>query len=123
MGGSTTAIPTRTLIYVTSMAQARRRMAAAVKALRTTADDYGFGAGDVATLGRWLEGFHPDALVELDYGGLVHLMDDEALRADESVAEVTAVLEGMVRDPVVARAMHDRLNNRWRSVEVLSAAN
>jgi hypothetical protein len=123
VGGPTTAVPTRTLIYVASMAEARRRTAAAIKALRTAAGDYGFGVGDVAALGRWLEGFHPDALVELDYGGLVHLMDDDALRADESVAEVAAALDRMARDPVMARAMRERLRNRWRSVRALSTAN
>lgn len=122
-GGPTTAVPTRTLIYVTSMAAARRRTAAASKALRIATGDYGFAIGDVATLGRWLEGFHPQGLVELDYGGLVHLMDDDALRADESVAEVAAVFERMARDPVVARAMHERLRSRWRSVQALSTAN
>ena len=41
-------------------------------------------------MARWLEEFHPHSLVELDYGGLVHLMDDETLQADESVAELAA---------------------------------
>jgi hypothetical protein len=129
VGGPTTAVPTRTLIYVTSMAQARRRLAGAGTALRIAAGDagdagdYGVGAGAVGALGRWLEGFHPDALVELDYGGLVRLMSDAALRADESVAEVAAMLAGMVRDPVMARAMYERLRGRWRFVQALSAAN
>jgi hypothetical protein len=135
VGGPTTTAPPRTLMYVTSMGLARRRLAAAIPALRGASGDRGLGIGDgprvgdgfgvggVATLGRWLEGFHPDALVELDYGGLVHLLTDEALRADESVAEVAAVLEGIVRDRVVARAMYERLRTRWRSVQALSNAN
>ncbi len=36
-------------------------------------------AGDLAEVGRWLEDFHPCSLVELDYGGLVHLVSDDAL--------------------------------------------
>ena len=46
-------------------------------------------------IGCWLEEFHPHSLVELDYGGLVHLLDDEALRADQSVAEVSAAVSAL----------------------------
>ena len=38
----------------------------------------------VEGVARWLEEFHPHSLVELDYGGLVHLFDDEELVDDES---------------------------------------
>ncbi len=50
---------------------------------------------DVEDMARWLEEFHPHSLVELDYGGLVHLMDDDALQADQSVAELSAALTGL----------------------------
>jgi len=46
-------------------------------------------------IGRWLEEFHPHSLVELDYGGLVQLLDDDALRADQSVAEVSATVSAL----------------------------
>ena len=35
--------------------------------------------GGLAEVDRWLEEFHPYSLVELDYGGLVHLVSDDAL--------------------------------------------
>ena len=68
---------------------------------------------------------YPDALVELDYDGLVHLLGDAALRGRSvsEVAEVVAVLEGMVGDRVMARAMYERLRSRWRSVQALSNTN
>lgn len=123
----TTAPPARALLYVTSMTQARRRVAKAIGTVRGAGDgtgsEVGLEAGVVATLGRWLEEFHPHALVELDYGGLVHLVDDEALTSDESVAEVAAVLDGMRRDRAVALAMYERVQARWRSVRALEKAN
>ena len=122
-GAPAMAVPVRTLIYVTSMAQARRRVAKAVRVVRNARVGDGFEVGDVATLGRWLEAFHPHALVELDYGGLVHLMDDKALCADESVAEMAAVLDGMQRDRAVALAMYERVQARWRCVRALENAN
>ncbi|WP_306434450.1 hypothetical protein [Actinomadura roseirufa] len=124
--GPATAAPTRTLIYVTPMGEARRRVSAALVAVR---DDLGDGAvspstGRLETLGRWLGDFHPRALVELDYGGLVHLLDDQTLSADESVAEMAVALAAGARgEAELAVAMYKRLRARWRPVRALEAAN
>jgi hypothetical protein len=122
-GGPTTATPVRTLIYVTPMAQARRRVARALNVVRRYEGE-GFDFGEVESVGRWLEEFHPHSLVELDYGGLVHLLDDAALRADESVAEVAAAITGMdTGQAELAIAMHKRVVSRWRVVRALESAN
>ena len=71
-------------------------------------------------VGRWLEEFHPHSLVELDYGGLVQMLDDDALRADQSVAEVSAAVSALAsREYELAGAMHQRLRARWRSLEAI----
>jgi hypothetical protein len=122
-GGPTTATPTRTLIYVTPMAQARRRLARALNVIRRHVDA-GFDVGEVESVGRLLEEFHPHSLVELDYGGLVHVMDDAALRADESVGEVAAAVTGMeTGEAELAVAMYQRVVARWRGVRALESAN
>lgn len=122
-GGPMTATPTRTLIYVTPMAQARRRVARARGVLRRQMGDE-LDLGDIESVGRWLEEFHPHSLVELDYGGLVHLLDDAALRADESVGEVAAAIMGLETGQAeVAVAMHKRVTARWRVVRALESAN
>ena len=61
------------------MSRARRRLARALAVLRPSVDDHAVIAG-VEDLGRWLEEFHPRSVVELDYGDLVHLLDDAELR-------------------------------------------
>jgi len=148
-----TASATRTLIYATTMAQARRRVARALGTVRRiprTAQPPqgasggrapgqssaaleakpGQGAPPTAALvrisvaleevGRWLEEFHPHALVELDYGGLVQLLDDDALRADQSVAEVSAAVSALAsREFELAAAMYQRLRARWRELEAI----
>lgn len=122
-GGPTTAAPTRTLIYVTTMAQARRRLARALNVIRRHVEG-GLDVSEVESVGRWLEEFHPHSLVELDYGGLVHVMDDVALRADESVGEMAAALNGMeTGQPEFAVAMYRRVITRWRTVRALESAN
>jgi hypothetical protein len=119
----TTTAPARNLLYVTSMAQARRRVARALQVIRRH-------IGEVATLtqveevGRWLEEFHPHSLVELDYGGLVHLMDDETLQADQSVAELAAALTGLdTGQEELAFAMYQRVILRWKPIQALESAN
>jgi hypothetical protein len=134
-----TASATRTLVYATTMAQARRRVARALATLRRVPGTPGVpgkrsdgrrGAPSRAELarasaaleeiGRWLEEFHPHSLVELDYGGLVQLLDDDALRADQSVAEVSAAVSALAsREFELAAAMHQRLRGRWRQLEAI----
>jgi len=120
--GPATASATRALSYTTAMAEARRRVARALNALQATGSDA--LSREIAQVGRWLEEFHPHSLVELDYGTLVYLLDDEALRADQSVAEVSAAIsasrEGQLE---LASALYQRLRSRWRALESLEAAN
>jgi hypothetical protein len=80
--------------------------------------------GDLAEVGRWLEDFHPYSLVELDYGGLVHLVSDDALCSDQSVAEIRAAIDGAARDECeVAVAMYMRARDRWRAFAEFEQAN
>ncbi|MQA93971.1 MAG: hypothetical protein GEV11_04750 [Streptosporangiales bacterium] len=114
---------TRTLVYLTSMVQARRRVARAVAVIRRSLGD-GDVLADIDDLGRWIEEFHPHSLVELDYGGLVHLLDDAALQADQSVAEVAAALTGLeTGQEELTMAMYKRLTGRWKSVQARESAN
>jgi hypothetical protein len=134
-GRPATASATRTLVYATTMAQARRRVARALATVRRvpgtalgTDPDGGASATTdlvratvaLEEIGRWLEEFHPHSLVELDYGGLVQLLDDDALRADQSVAEVSATVSALAnREFELAAAMYQRLRARWRDLEAV----
>ena len=54
----------------------------------------------------------------LDELGLVQLLDDDALRADQSVAEVSAAVSALTsREYELAAAMYRRLRARWRELE------
>jgi hypothetical protein len=122
-GQDVTTATGRNLIYVTSMAQARRRAARALNVLRRHLGDAAANF-DVEDVARWLEEFHPHSLVELDYGGLVHLMDDDALQADQSVAELSAALTGLdTGQEELAYAMYQRVILRWKSMQQLESAN
>jgi len=131
-GGRATAAGTRTLVYATAMAQARTRVAKALGVIRRAhgrpAEDALGGdpaamAAELKEVGAWLEEFHPHALVELDYGGLVHLLDDGALCADQSVAEISAAISAVSAGEIeFAAAMCHRFTRRWRALEALEQA-
>ncbi|GII77417.1 hypothetical protein Sru01_23990 [Sphaerisporangium rufum] len=113
----------RNLLYVTSMAQARRRVARALLVIRRHVGEV-TTLTDVEEVGRWLEEFHPHSLVELDYGGLVHLMDDATLQGDQSAAELSAALTGLdTGQEELAYAMYQRVIVRWKSIQALETAN
>jgi hypothetical protein len=63
---------------------------------------------------RWLSHFHPGSAVELDYGGLVQLMDDQTLITDTSAKDVHASLDALERgDADVASTNYERLRDFW----------
>ena len=63
---------------------------------------------------RWLRHFDPGALVELDYGGLVGLMDDQTLAADTSAEDVAEALAALREgDAERAMASYRRLRDFW----------
>lgn len=130
--GQRTAAGTRTLVYATAMARARQRAkwalgvlrrAAARPANRCLAEGVPPLASALGDIEAWLEEFHPESLVELDYGGLVHLLTDGALCADQSVAEVGAAVGALANgETEFATAMYRRFACRWRALEARERA-
>ncbi len=126
-----TASATRAMVYTTPMSRARRRVARSLATLRSLPPSFSEDTweplraeGDLADVGRWLEEFHPYSLVELDYGGLVHLLSDDALCGEQSVAEVAAALDGAATgERELAVAMFRRVHSRWRAFAEFELAN
>ncbi len=119
----TTRVTGRSLVYRTPMSRARRRTARALAVLRATLED-GLVTAAVEDLGRWLEEFHPRSMVELDYGGLVHLIDDEALREDESARDVATALAALTEgDGERAAAAYSRVTERMKALQSVESAN
>ncbi len=123
-GSPTTTAPAgRRLVYRTAMSRARRRTARALDVLRRTVEDGPVTAG-VEEVGRWLEAFHPRSLVELDYGGLAHLLDDAELTQDESARDIAGALRALDDgDPSRAAAAYARVTARSKALQSLESAN
>lgn len=115
---------TRTLLYLTRTAQARRRLDHTVAVLRERIGEHAVSTS-TERLVDWLETTaHPDSLLELDYGGLPHLLSDDQLSEDHSVAEVAEAVEALAKgDGTRMTELRKRLIRRWRSVRALEHAN
>jgi hypothetical protein len=114
----------RSLTYRTEMSRARRRAARALSVLRRALGEEVGVVAAVESLARWLEEFHPRSLVELDYGGIVGLLDDDALRADHSAADVAAALAALAAgDGAEAGRSYERVMTRWRDTESAERVN
>jgi hypothetical protein len=109
------------------------------KALERSRNSYeiilqSFGEGVVAQeveiLIEWLELFHPQSLVELDYGGLATYLDStlkadgmSGINDDGSIEDVIFSLAGLAAsDGAVAGEGYQRLVGRWRPVQALESA-
>jgi hypothetical protein len=113
----------RALRYRTEMAKARRRAHRAYSVLRKTLGDSPMTAA-VEEGTRWLEEFHPRSLVELDYGGLVGLLSNDALERDDSPELVITGLGALSRgDEDAATEAYEQLVARWRAVQLLERCN
>ncbi|WP_046471782.1 hypothetical protein [Allosalinactinospora lopnorensis] len=116
--------PPRTLLYVTELKQARERLDRAIRVLGQSLGD-STALTSAEQMEDWLTGIaHPNALLELDYGGLVRLLGDDELREDESAAEVAAAITGLeTGQEELTVAMYKRVSRRWKSIQALEHAN
>ena len=111
------------LRYRTPMVQARRRVARALRTLKDAVEEGPLIEG-LVDVGRWLEEFHPRSLVELDYGGLVHVLPAGELEDDRSAKDVADGVDALrVGDGEAAGEAYGRLVDRWRSVRDRRSAN
>ncbi|MCW0214475.1 MAG: hypothetical protein OJJ54_14040 [Pseudonocardia sp.] len=107
---------TRRVWWRIPLAKAVGRAAQAERVIRETLGDTG-PAEVLAETRAWLDRFDRGSIVELDYGGLVDLLDDDAVRSDESAAQVQRAL-GLLRagDTEGAAACYEILREFWGRV-------
>jgi hypothetical protein len=93
-----------------------------------------FGPGPVEEeliqLLNWLNVFHPQSIVECDYGGLANYLEqsllndnENGLDADTSIEDVELSLQGLATgDGSLAGQGYERLVKRWRKVAAFEQA-
>lgn len=115
--------PGRDVVFLTEMSRARRRAERALSVLARTMPE-GPATATVGNLARWLEDFHPRALVELDYSSLAGRMSEKDLLSDTSVEDIASGLTALgAGDGQAAMAAYERVVDRWRSLRLGDGAN
>ena len=116
-------------IIRTAIANGKKRCFASHQIVRDA-----FGQGpveqEIAELLDWLNIFHPDAILECDYGGLALYLEksltdsgEPGLESDTSIEDVTLSLQGLSNgDGVLAGQGYAALVKRWRKVAALEQA-
>jgi hypothetical protein len=105
--------PERQLSWRVAMADARRRVARALTIVKRSIGEAG-PAKILADTGRWLEHFHPHSAVELDYGGLVQLIEDRDLLEDTSAQDVNAIIDALeTGDAEEVALRYEKLREFW----------
>lgn len=116
-------------IMRTSLAQAKQRCISTHQIVRSA-----FGVGpveeEIVQLLNWLNVFHPESIVECDYGGLALYLEtaltidgEVGLEADRSIEDVTLSLQGLsTGDGALASQGYEALVSRWRKVAALEQA-
>lgn len=113
----------------TTMSKARER---AEKSHEIVLGAFGQGSveQEIENLLDWLELFHPESIVELDYGGLASYLDAalrvqglDGINDDSSIEDVAHSLAGLAAgDGAIAGQGYERLVLRWRSVQAFESA-
>ena len=115
--------------FRTSIANAKKRC---MFTHQTVVASFGNGPieQEIADLLEWMDLFHPESIVELDYGGLATYLENSliengepGLDADTSVEDLHLSLSGLASgDGARAGQGYQRLMNRWRRVAALEQA-
>lgn len=110
--------PRRRVCWRVAMSDARRRVARAQRLTERTFGDQG-PTKVLHDTARWLAHFDDHSAVELDYGGLVDLLDDEELTADSSAEDVHAIIEALESENAKEiAARFEKLRTFWGELAV-----
>lgn len=109
--------------YETATCDARARLERTLSVLDSSQIDEGV-TDAVRELLDWLAVFSDEGLLELDYGSVARMFEDEDLLEDRSAAELWQCLEALEEgDPSRAGRIFATLSERWsevRSLEILN---
>lgn len=108
--------PNRELSWRTTMLDARGRVARARELVENTMGDSG-PAQVLRDTESWLWNFDANSAVELDYGGLVQMMSDAALEADDSAGQIAHILDALgAGDMSELSRLFNELQRYWADI-------
>lgn len=120
---TTSAGPRMKVTYETDLRTAKTRLNRGLRILRE-AGMAESQCGPVAEVLDWLTEFSYDSVVELDYGTIAGLFDEQELRLDRSAGEIWSCLEALaLGDYEESADRYNDLASWWNRVKSLESAN
>ncbi|ALG14184.1 hypothetical protein [Kibdelosporangium phytohabitans] len=112
------ASPDRESSWRATMADAQARVSRAYELAASTFGERGPAKVLEDTAG-WLEHFDGNSAVELDYGGLVQLLDDEQLAGDSTCEDVNAIVDALESgDAEIVAERFEQLREFWGELAI-----
>ncbi len=100
--------------YLTMVDQALERLDHAIDVVDATVDDGDDVLDALSQLAGWLQGFDPESLLELDYGGVARTFPRDELEADHSCEELWRAISALeAGDLLGAAAAYGVARSRW----------
>jgi hypothetical protein len=100
--------------HLTTCGQGLARLERAIDAVETTIEDGEDVLAALAGTAAWLDAFDASSLLELDYGGVAAMLEDEQLREDTTCEELWEAIEALVAgDLLAAAAAYGVARARW----------
>jgi len=108
--------PRRTLFWRATMPDARSRVSRARELVYNTIGD-SEPARMLDDTESWLQNFDGNSAVELDYGGLVQMISDSALEADDSAEQISRILDALgAEDMSELTRLFNQVQSYWADI-------
>src|SRR5699024_4462208 len=108
--------PRRTLFWRATMPDARSRVSRARELVYNTIGD-SEPARMLDDTESWLQNFDGNSAVELDYGGLVQMISDSALEADDSAEQISRIQDAIcAEDMSELTRLFNQLQSYWANI-------
>jgi hypothetical protein len=100
--------------HLTTCGQALARLERAIDAVETGVEDGEDVLAALAGTAAWLDSFDAASLLELDYGGVAAMLDEQQLRDDTTCEELWEAIEALLAgDLLAAAAAYGVARARW----------
>src|SRR5699024_12877300 len=108
--------PRRTLSRRATMPDARSRVSRARDLVYNTIGD-SEPARMLGATESWLQNFDGNSAVELDYGGLLQMISDSALEADDSAEQISRILDALgAEDMSELTRLFNQVQSYWADI-------
>lgn len=105
------------LTYLTTGGLAAARIERAIAVVESTIEDGEAVLAELADVGDWVDSFHAESLLELDYGRVATLFSRNELASDRTCSDLWTAIDALADgDAMAAAAYYGVARSRWSTL-------